>query len=69
MTDITAFGASDDVAFAHYLVREVGVATVPGSSFFHDKELGRQYIRFCFCKQDSTLLSAIERLRKLRVIV
>ena len=42
MADITAFGATDDVAFARYLVRDIGVATVPGSSFFHDKELGRR---------------------------
>jgi aminotransferase len=69
MTDISAFGADDDVAFARHLVRDLGVATVPGSSFFHDKSLGRQFIRFCFCKQDSTLDAAIERLRKLRVIV
>jgi aminotransferase len=69
MTNIEAFGATDDVAFARHLVREIGVATVPGSSFFHDKELGRQYIRFCFCKRDETLDTAIERLRKLRVIV
>ena len=69
MTDITAFGATDDVAFAHHLVRDIGVATVPGSSFFHDKALGRQFIRFCFCKRDETLDMAIARLRKLRVIV
>ena len=68
MADITAFGATDDVAFSRHLVRELGVATVPGSSFFHDKALGRQYIRFCFCKRDATLHAAIERLRKLRVI-
>ena len=42
MADITAFGATDDVAFARHLVREIGVATVPGSSFFHDKDLGRR---------------------------
>jgi aminotransferase len=69
MAGITAFGATDDVAFARHLVRNVGVATVPGSSFFHDKALGRQYIRFCFCKKDETLDEAIERLRTLRVIV
>ena len=51
MADITAFGATDDVAFSRHLVRDLGVATVPGSSFFHDKALGRQYIRFCFCKR------------------
>lgn len=69
MTDISAFGATDDVAFARFLVRDVGVATVPGSSFFRDKALGRQFIRFCFCKKDETLDAAIERLRTLRVIV
>ena len=68
MADIAAFGATDDVAFARHLVRDIGVATVPGSSFFHDKALGRQYVRFCFCKRDETLDPAIERLRKLRVM-
>lgn len=66
MTDISAFGASDDVAFAQHLVRDVGVATVPGSSFFLDKALGRQYIRFCFCKLESTLDEAIKRLKSLQ---
>ena len=69
MAGIEAFGATDDVAFAQYLVREIGVATVPGSSFFRDKELGRNYIRFCFCKQNETLNTAIERLGRLRVVV
>ncbi len=69
MADISAFGATDDVAFARHLVREIGVATVPGSSFFHDKALGRNLIRFCFCKRDETLNAAIGRLRKLRVVV
>jgi aminotransferase len=69
MTGIEAFGAVDDVAFARYLVQDIGVATVPGSSFFRDKPLGRPYVRFCFCKRDETLDLAAERLRKLRVIV
>jgi aminotransferase len=69
MTDISAFGATDDVEFAMHLVREIGVATVPGSSFFMNKELGRKYIRFCFCKRDETLDAAIARLRTLRVVV
>jgi aminotransferase len=69
MAEISAFGVRDDVEFARYLVREIGVATVPGSSFFRDKALGRSYVRFCFCKRDETLDSAAERLRKLRVIV
>ncbi len=69
MANIEAFGAADDVSFARHLVRELGVATVPGSSFFQDKALGRQYIRFCFCKRDETLDEAIRRLKPLRVIV
>jgi len=69
MAGIGAFGADDDVDFARYLVRDVGVATVPGSSFFRDKALGRPYVRFCFCKREETLDLAAERLRKLRVIV
>jgi aminotransferase len=69
MAAIGPFGATDDVAFARHLVRDLGVATVPGSSFFQDKSLGRRYVRFCFCKRDSTLDEAIGRLRKLRVIV
>jgi aminotransferase len=69
MAGIDAFAATDDVAFARHLVREVGVATVPGSSFFHDKALGRPYIRFCFCKRTETLDEAVKRLKSLRVIV
>src|SRR4051812_4978525 len=53
MAAIAAFGTNDDVAFARHLVRDIGVATVPGSSFFHEKELGRPYVRFCFCKRDA----------------
>ena len=68
MAGIDAFGATDDVAFARHLVREIGVATVPGSSFFLDKALGRRYVRFCFCKRDATLDEAAARLQKLRVI-
>ncbi len=68
MAGIGPFGAVDDVAFARHLVREVGVATVPGSSFFRDKALGRGYVRFCFCKRDETLDAAIARLRTLRVM-
>jgi aminotransferase len=69
MAGISSFGVTDDVDFARYLVRDIGVATVPGSSFFQDKALGRQFVRFCFCKRDSTLDEAAARLRRLRVIV
>lgn len=65
MTDISAFGFKDDVEFTRHLVREIGVACVPGSSFYSRPELGSQQVRFCFCKKDSTLDAAAERLRKL----
>ena len=69
MAAIDAFGAADDVTFARHLVREVGVATVPGSSFFVDKALDRRYVHFYFCKCDATLDDAAGRLRALRVMV
>ena len=55
MTDISAFGFDDDVEFARYLVKDVGVAAVPGSSFYNDAARGRTKLRFCFCKRDETL--------------
>jgi len=62
MTDISGFGFSDDVAFARHLVTDVGVASVPGSSFYRDPALGRQQVRFCFCKKEETLAEAERRL-------
>lgn len=63
MVSIAPFGYSDDVSFAHYLTKEVGVAVVPGSSFYARAELGRQQVRFAFCKKPSTLQEAARRLR------
>ena len=65
MTDIGGFGFADDVEFSRYLVQEVGVAAVPGSSFYHDPALGRTKVRFTFCKRDETLLEAGRRLQAL----
>jgi len=67
MTDISSFGFSDDVEFTRHLIREVGVACVPGSSFYSVSQNGRQQVRFCFCKSDETLNRAAERLAKLTV--
>ena len=55
----------DDHEFAMYLVKDVGVATVPGSSFYAHRELGRTKIRFCFPKTDDMLIEAGRRLQKL----
>jgi aspartate/methionine/tyrosine aminotransferase len=67
MTDVSAFDFPDDVAFARYLVTDIGVASVPGSSFYQDPASGRTQIRFCFCKKDETLAAAAERFSRLRV--
>jgi aspartate/methionine/tyrosine aminotransferase len=66
MTDISAFGFLDDVAFAKYLVTEIGVAAVPGSSFYRDPVDGRTHLRFTFCKTEKTFQAAAERLAKLK---
>jgi aminotransferase len=67
MTDISAFGFPDDVAFAKYLVKEIGVAAVPGSSFYRNAADGRTHLRFTFCKTEKTFQAAAERLAKLKV--
>ncbi len=59
------YGLPDDTALAMYLIKEVGVATVPGSSFYAHPELGRTKIRFCFPKTDDVLLEAGQRLQRL----
>jgi aminotransferase len=70
LTDVAHFmkalGLPDDTAFAMWLVKELGVATVPGSSFYAHSELGRTKIRFCFPKTEDVLRDAGERLQRLR---
>jgi aminotransferase len=66
LCDIRPFGFDDDVTFAHWLVSEIGVAGVPGSSFFSRPELGRHLIRFTFCKSPDLLDEAGARLLKTR---
>ena len=74
MTDISGFdfngGATsgkvtNDVAFAKFLVEKVGVAVVPGSSFYGNPADGASQVRFTFCKKESTLAAAEERLAQL----
>jgi aminotransferase len=66
MAEFGALSSLNDRAFTRYLVKDIGVAVVPGSSFFHESERGSRYVRFCFCKKDDTLQSAVERLRRMR---
>ncbi|MBP7253026.1 MAG: aminotransferase class I/II-fold pyridoxal phosphate-dependent enzyme [Alphaproteobacteria bacterium] len=68
MTDAKALmqrtGHDNDVAFAHWMIKEIGVATVPGSSFYCRKEDGSTKIRFCYCKKPETLQLASDLLRQ-----
>lgn len=64
MVDIEEFGMASDVEFAEKLIETVGVAGVPGSSFF--KEDVNTYIRFHFAKKESTLEAALNRLQNIR---
>lgn len=64
MVDISEFGYDSDLDFCVDLIKNVGVAAVPGSSFFKEKE--NHYIRFHFAKKDETLLAALERLKDMR---
>ena len=68
MAEIEPFGWDDDVAFAIYLASEIGVATVPGSSFYSPGHPdAKKFIRFCFCKEMTTLYAAVEKLQQLKV--
>lgn len=67
MAEIEPFGWDDDVAFAIYLASEIGVATVPGSSFYRPGHPdAKKFIRFCFCKEMATLEAAVAKLQKLK---
>lgn len=64
LCDITPFGFDDDTKFARWLVSEVGVAGVPGSSFYSEPALGKHLMRFTFCKTHDVLQAAAERLAR-----
>ena len=65
LADISRFGVGNDLEFCEWLVREVGVAAVPGSSFFRTAAAGANLIRFTFCKREETLREAGHRLAHL----
>jgi aspartate/methionine/tyrosine aminotransferase len=67
MTDCRPFGWDDDVAFVkEFLIPKIGVAAVPGSSFFEPRKLGAGKVRFMFAKKSQTLEEAGRRLAKLK---
>lgn len=65
MSDISSLGLGSDVDTCRHLIETVGVAAVPGSSFFAADGGGSHFIRFCFCKKDETLEEAGRRLKQL----
>jgi aspartate/methionine/tyrosine aminotransferase len=69
LADFTGLSDLRGVAFAMWLAQEVGVATVPGTSFYHEPRLGETVTRFAFCKKPETLERAAERLSTLAVKV
>ena len=69
LADFSGLSDMDDVTFAKWMIEEIGVATVPGSSFYSDKALGRSLVRFAFCKKYETLKRAAERLATVRASV
>jgi aminotransferase len=66
MTDISNFGFSDDLSFVKYMLSEIGVAAVPGSSFYSRELGGKQQVRFCFCKKYETLELTRQHLGKMK---
>ncbi|HEV2248725.1 MAG TPA: aminotransferase class I/II-fold pyridoxal phosphate-dependent enzyme, partial [Terriglobia bacterium] len=65
MSGISGFGFSSDLEFTRYLIEKIGIAAVPGSSFYNDRVIGSQQLRFTFCKKEATLDEAGRRLKKL----
>jgi aminotransferase len=65
LADFSRISDMPDVEFAVWLAREIGVASVPGSSFYREANRGRTQVRFAFCKTIETLQDAVRRLAKL----
>jgi aspartate/methionine/tyrosine aminotransferase len=65
VAEIGKMGFKDDFAAADFMLDQVGIAAVPGSSFYHRPELGHRKLRFTFSKSDETIAAAAERLKLL----
>ena len=66
MVDISTLDFADDVAFCRFLTKEIGVAAIPPSAFYHNPADGAGLARFAFCKEDKTLAEAARRLQRLQ---
>lgn len=66
MTDFAGLSPRDDVSLVRWMIETVGVAGVPGSSFYQPRSLGQSKVRFMFAKRDETLHDAGRRLARLR---
>ena len=66
MVDIRDLGFANDVEFCKHLTKEVGVAAIPPSAFYHNPADGAGLARFAFCKEDATLQEAANRFQKLK---
>lgn len=64
VVDHTPFGFDNDIAFCEYLIREVGVVAIPTSVFYLDPDEGKNLVRFTFCKDEGTLIAAVERMKE-----
>ncbi|KAL0314299.1 UNVERIFIED_CONTAM: Methionine aminotransferase [Sesamum angustifolium] len=64
VVDHTPLGLENDVAFCEYLIKEVGVVAIPTSVFYLNPEEGKNLVRFTFCKDEETLRTAVERMKK-----
>ena len=69
LADFSELSDETDDVFARWMAREIGVAPVPGSSFYHEPKLGHKLVRFAFCKKLETLEKAAERLTEVRARV
>ena len=65
-TDIRPLGWDDDFEFCRMLPREVGVAAIPTSAFYGDRDAGKHLVRWAFCKTDAVLDEGLARLKKLK---
>jgi aspartate/methionine/tyrosine aminotransferase len=65
LADHTRFGFGDDIAFARHMVTDIGVAVIPPGAFYHRARDGASLVRFAFCKDEATIVHALEKMQRL----